>query len=57
MTRRVVPPVPISAEQEDAEPPRPCPPGGTRTQACEHLRTEKREGKTYCRTCERQLYL
>ncbi|MFE4794029.1 hypothetical protein ACFRFL_02725 [Streptomyces sp. NPDC056708] len=34
---------------------------GTRTEntseACEHPQTEKRDGKTHCRSCERQLYL
>ncbi|GAA2635657.1 hypothetical protein [Streptomyces axinellae] len=25
--------------------------------ACEHWQIEKRDGKTYCRACERQLYL
>ncbi len=29
----------------------------TQTKTCEHLKTEKRDGKTYCRTCKRQLYL
>ncbi|MCB5910825.1 hypothetical protein [Streptomyces pinistramenti] len=27
------------------------------TKTCEHQRTEKRDGKTYCRGCKRQLYL
>lgn len=30
---------------------------GSRTAGCEHPRTEKRGGKTYCRDCERQIYL
>lgn len=36
--------------------PRPSSPVG-RTGGCEHVRTEKRDGKTYCRDCKRQLYL
>jgi hypothetical protein len=32
-------------------PPRPAKP------PCEHRRTEKRRGKTYCKGCRRQLYL
>ncbi|MEU0083551.1 hypothetical protein [Streptomyces sp. NPDC006274] len=31
------------------------PPATTRT--CEHRQTEKRDGKTCCRACQRQLYL
>ncbi|MEE1942667.1 hypothetical protein V1L54_25220 [Streptomyces sp. TRM 70361] len=27
------------------------------TEACEHLETEKRDGKTHCRACDRQIYL
>ncbi|MFB6711826.1 hypothetical protein ACFCZY_03020 [Streptomyces sp. NPDC056237] len=27
------------------------------SKACEHWQTEERDGKTHCRTCERQLYL
>ncbi|WBB57700.1 hypothetical protein O7599_18610 [Streptomyces sp. WMMC500] len=30
---------------------------GSRTEGCTHPRTEKRDGKTYCRDCDRQLYL
>jgi hypothetical protein len=29
----------------------------TKTETCDHRQTEKRDGKTYCRTCKRQLYL
>jgi hypothetical protein len=29
----------------------------TETRACEHQRTEKRDGKTYCRDCKQQIYL
>lgn len=29
----------------------------TKTRTCEHRQTEKRDGKTYCRDCRRQLYL
>ncbi len=29
----------------------------TKTMACEHRQTEKRDDKTYCRGCKRQLYL
>ncbi len=29
----------------------------TETKTCEHRQTEKREGKTYCRDCKRQIYL
>ncbi|MQS01161.1 hypothetical protein [Streptomyces alkaliterrae] len=27
------------------------------TKTCEHRQTERHDGKTYCRDCERQLYL
>ncbi|MFE3904176.1 hypothetical protein ACFXPY_28650 [Streptomyces sp. NPDC059153] len=30
---------------------------GSKSEACEHRQIEKRDGKTHCRTCERQLYL
>ncbi|MFJ2897990.1 hypothetical protein ACIO87_24240 [Streptomyces sp. NPDC087218] len=33
------------------------PAAGPGTMACEHRRTETRAGKTFCRSCERQLYL
>lgn len=35
------------------------PRGATTTskKPCEHRRTEKRGGKTYCQKCKRQLYL
>ncbi|MER5496161.1 MULTISPECIES: hypothetical protein [unclassified Streptomyces] len=33
------------------------PAGGPGTVACEHRQTENRAGKTFCRACERQLYL
>jgi hypothetical protein len=33
------------------------PEGGTGAMVCEHRQTENRAGKTFCRTCERQLYL
>jgi hypothetical protein len=29
----------------------------TETRTCEHRQTEKRDGKTYRRDCERQIYL
>ncbi|MFF8367277.1 hypothetical protein ACF05W_00335 [Streptomyces lydicus] len=29
----------------------------TTTRTCEHRQTERRDGKTYCRDCKRQLYL
>jgi hypothetical protein len=29
----------------------------TETKPCEHRQTEKRDGKTYCRDCRRQIYL
>jgi hypothetical protein len=36
-------------------------PGKTKTKpkpkTCEHQQIEKRDGKTYCRTCARQIYL
>ncbi|WP_020684154.1 hypothetical protein [Streptomyces prunicolor] len=44
--------------------PAPCGPSGrddamtgTGTKTCEHRQTERRDGKTYCRECKRQLYL
>ncbi|MFG3528842.1 hypothetical protein ACGF8B_19115 [Streptomyces sp. NPDC047917] len=33
------------------------PPCGPGTAVCEHRRTVSRHGKTFCRACERQLYL
>jgi hypothetical protein len=32
-------------------------PRAARTKTCEHQQIEKRDGKTYCRACKRQLYL
>jgi hypothetical protein len=29
----------------------------TAKKACDHRRTEKRNGKTYCRKCKQQIYL
>ncbi|GBQ03243.1 hypothetical protein SSP531S_47130 [Streptomyces spongiicola] len=39
--------------------PQHCRRGGamTATRTCEHRQTEKRDGKTYCRDCKRQIYL
>ncbi|MEN3586205.1 hypothetical protein AAH978_18895 [Streptomyces sp. ZYX-F-203] len=48
-------------QERDTVPPGPACRGGamtkTKTKTCEHRQTEKRDGKTYCRDCERQLYL
>jgi hypothetical protein len=54
------------ADDRAERPPRPArlalpahapPAGGPGTMVCEHRRTENRAGKTFCRSCERQLYL
>lgn len=59
----LVPPQPSSRSADVVAPAPPTPsgppaPAAPRTPTtCEHRRIEKREGKTYCRRCSRQIYI